>query len=116
MAIQVLPQALPHHRDRHLGEDELRAATFIGSGAGRSPPRITLADQHESGDRYVALGGQATLIEDRTEIRALWGGTVSAHFPEGDADANMIEVRVDVDRIEVHARGITREPSGHGRT
>jgi len=28
----------------------------------------------------------------------------------------MIVVRVAVDRIEVHVRGVTREPFGHGRT
>jgi hypothetical protein len=28
----------------------------------------------------------------------------------------MIAVRVVVDRVEVHVRGVTREPFGHGRT
>jgi hypothetical protein len=37
-------------------------------------------------------------------------------FPPGFADAHMMAVRVEVDRIEVHVRGVTREPFGHGRT
>jgi hypothetical protein len=28
----------------------------------------------------------------------------------------MIVVRIDVDRIELHVRGVTAEPFGHGRT
>jgi hypothetical protein len=28
----------------------------------------------------------------------------------------MIVVNVEVDRIEIHARGVTAEPFGHGRT
>ena len=28
----------------------------------------------------------------------------------------MMVVRVEVERIEVHVRGVTREPFGHGRT
>ena len=79
-------------------------------------PRVTLAYQDNTGDAYVALGGIASLIEDRSEMRALWPAGADAFFPEGYADANMIVVRVNVDRIEVHVRGVTREPFGHGRT
>jgi len=80
------------------------------------PARLTLAYQHDSGDAYVALGGSAILLEDRDEMRGLWPDRMDALFPPGFADANMIVVRVEVDRIEVHARGVTREPFGHGRT
>jgi hypothetical protein len=38
------------------------------------------------------------------------------HFPPGFADANMIVIQVDIDRIEVHVRGLTPEPFGAGRT
>jgi len=78
--------------------------------------RRFLAYQHPSGDRYVALGGRATIVEDTAEMRTMWSSDLDAHFPPGFADANMIVIRVDVDRIEVHARGLTREPFGHGRT
>jgi hypothetical protein len=41
---------------------------------------------------------------------------MDAKFPAGFADNHMMAVRVEVDRIELHARGVTREPFGHGRT
>jgi general stress protein 26 len=82
----------------------------------RAAPLVTLAFQHPSGDRYIALGGRAAIIEDVAEMRTLWPSQFDAQFPPGFADANMIVVRVDVDRIEVHARGLTPEPFGHGRT
>ena len=82
----------------------------------RAAPKVTLAYQHASGDAYVALGGRATLVEDNAEMRSLWPSAMDALFPPGFADANIIVVRVAVDRIEVHVRGVTREPFGHGRT
>ena len=57
-----------------------------------------------------------SLSEDRAEIRSLWQSSVSALFPDGFAEANMIVANVEVDRIEIHARGVTAEPFGHGRT
>ena len=82
----------------------------------RGDPRVTLAYQHDSGDAYVALVGRAHLVEDRAEMRNLWYGNVAAAFPDDFVDANMIVVKVEVDRIEIHARGVTAEPFGHGRT
>jgi general stress protein 26 len=82
----------------------------------RAAPFVTLAFQHPSGDRYVALGGRATIIEDVAEMRTMWPSGLDAHFPPGFADASMIVIRVDVDRIEVHVRGLTPAPFGHGRT
>ena len=82
----------------------------------RAAPFVTLAFQDPSGDRYIALGGRATIIEDVAEMRTMWPSELDAHFPPGFADANMIVIRVDVDRIEVHVRGLTPAPFGHGRT
>jgi general stress protein 26 len=82
----------------------------------RDAPSVTLAFQHPSGERYVALGGRATIVEDIAEMRTMWRRELDAHFPPGFADANMIVIRVDVDRIEVHVRGLTPAPFGHGRT
>ena len=82
----------------------------------RTAPLATLAYQNPSGDRYIALGGRATIIEDVAEMRSIWSSDLDAHFPAGFADANMIVIRFDVDRIEVHARGLTPEPFGAGRT
>ena len=85
-------------------------------GEMRAAPLITLAFQHPSGDRYVALGGRATIIDDIAEMRTMWSTDLDAHFPPGFADANMIVIQVDIDRIEVHVRGLTPEPFGAGRT
>jgi general stress protein 26 len=82
----------------------------------RAAPLVTLAFQHPSGDRYIALGGRATINEDVAEMRTMWLSDLDAHFPPGFADANMIVIQVDVDRIEVHVRGLTPEPFGAGRT
>jgi general stress protein 26 len=82
----------------------------------REAPSVTLAYQHPSGDRYVALGGRAELIDDVAEMRTIWSDDLDAHFPPGFADANMIVVRLDVERIELHVRGLTPAPFGHGRT
>jgi general stress protein 26 len=82
----------------------------------RAAPLVTLAFQHPSGDRYIALGGRATIAEDVAEMRTMWPSELDAHFPPGFADANMIVIQVNVDRIEVHVRGLTPEPFGAGRT
>jgi general stress protein 26 len=82
----------------------------------QAAPSVTLAFQHPSGDRYIALGGHATIIEDVAEMRTMWSSGLNRHFPPGFADANMIVIQVNVDRIEVHVRGLTPEPFGAGRT
>jgi general stress protein 26 len=85
-------------------------------GEMRAAPKVTLAFQHASGDAYVALGGVVYLLEDRAQMREMWPSGADARFPPGFADAHMIAAQVAVDRIEVHIRGVTREPFGHGRT
>ena len=79
-------------------------------------PRVTLAYQDGTGDRYVALVGEASVIDDRATMHTLWQGDWDALFPPGFADTNMVVVQVAVNRIEIHARGVTAEPFGHGRT
>jgi general stress protein 26 len=82
----------------------------------RAAPSVTLAYQHPSGQRYIALGGRAAILEDVAEMRTLWPSEFDTRFPAGFADANMIVIRVEVDRIEIHVSGLTPEPFGHGRT
>ena len=82
----------------------------------RAAPRVTLAYQHPSGDRYIALGGRADIIDDIAEMRTLWPAAYDAQFPPGFADANMIIIEVAIDRVEVHLRGLTVGPFGTGRT
>jgi hypothetical protein len=49
-------------------------------------------------------------------MRSVWPSELDAQMPPGFADANLIVVRLDVERIEVHIRGLTPEPFGTGRT
>src|SRR5438552_1311317 len=51
----------------------------------RAAPLVTLAFQHPSGDRYIALGGRATIIEEIAEMRTIWPSELDAHFPPGFA-------------------------------
>jgi general stress protein 26 len=79
-------------------------------------PQVTLAFQHASGEAYVALAGRVALIDDKTAMRSLWQPNWDALYPAGFIDANMIVVKLTVERIEIHVRGVTAEPWGHGRT
>jgi general stress protein 26 len=69
----------------------------------RAAPLITLAYQHPSNDRYVALGGRATISEEIAEMRTMWSSDLDKHFPPAFADADMIVISVNVERIELHA-------------
>jgi len=44
-------------------------------------------------------------------MRTMWSRDLDAHFPPGFADANMIVIQVDIDRIEVHVRASHRNRS-----
>ena len=114
------PRAVRAHAGS-LGGDEWTRRFLVRQGSRKvgeidRDPRVTLAYQDMTGDAYVALGGLAHLVRDRAEMRSLWPDSADKLFPEGFADANMIVVRVEIDRIEIHARGVTSEPFGHGRT
>ena len=79
----------------------------------RRAGRATLAYQHASGEAYVALAGRAELIDDRAAVE-------SRFRPANDYEAAMLPqllaVRVSGDHLELHIRGVTAEPWGHGRT
>jgi len=77
----------------------------------RRTGRVTLAYQHDSGSRYVTLAGHAELIDEpeASRLRAV-------DDPDGTLAGQLLEVRVTIDRVELHVRGVTAEPWGHGRT
>ena len=77
--------------------------------------RVTLAYQHQSGNAYVALSGQAELLDDRAEVESRFRGS-AYDDPEGLVAASLIAVRVTADHLELHVRGVTAEPWGRGRT
>jgi general stress protein 26 len=79
----------------------------------RNSGRVTLAFQHQSGNAYVSLAGPAELIETRSAVESR---LEQVDDPAGTLTGQLIAVRVDADQIEVHIRGVTAEPWGHGRT
>jgi hypothetical protein len=79
----------------------------------RRAGRATLAYQHGSGNAYVTLVGRAELVDDRSVVAA---GLRAVDDPDGSLAARLVAVRVAADRVEVHVRGATAEPWGHGRT
>jgi general stress protein 26 len=79
----------------------------------RNAGHVTLAFQHHSGDAYVSLTGPAELIETRSAVESR---LQQVDDPAGALTGQLIAVRVDADQIEVHIRGVTAEPWGHGRT
>lgn len=88
-----------------------RKAVEIGAAG-----RLTLAYQHDPSEAYVVLAGPALMVEDEAVLRRFWKPGWDAFFPAGFAAAQMVPVRVAVERIEIHARGVTAEPFGFGRT
>jgi general stress protein 26 len=81
----------------------------------REAGRVTLAYQHDSGEAYVAISGEAELIDDPTEVDARFRGS-PYDDPEGLVRASLIAVRVVATHLELHVRGVTAEPWGRGRT
>jgi general stress protein 26 len=79
----------------------------------RHTSTVGLIFQNDGDDGFASLTGAARLIEDVSEIRALWKEDAHArYFPtEKDrANAGFIEVRIE--RMELWIRGVTPEPFG----
>jgi len=79
----------------------------------RHTSTVGLIFQNDGDDAYASLTGAARLIEDASEIRALWKEDAHArYFPtEKDrANAGFIEVRIE--RMDLWIRGVTPEPFG----
>jgi len=75
---------------------------------------IALAYQQDDGNAYVTLAGRAELIDDPAGVRRYWKPAWDAYVAA--ARDKMVIVQVAVERIELHVRGVTPEPFGHGRT
>jgi general stress protein 26 len=79
----------------------------------RKAGRVTLAFQHASGEAYVTLRGPVALIEERSAVESR---LQRVDDPGSALAGQLIAVRLEADHIEVHIRGVTAEPWGHGRT
>lgn len=100
------------------GED-LWTRWFLTNRAGRKATeisragRVTLAYQHQSGNAYVALAGPAEVID---EPQAVETRLRQVYDPEGALAGRLVAVRVTGNHLELHIRGVTAEPWGHGHT
>ena len=79
----------------------------------RRTGRATLAYQHGSGNAYVTLGGCVEVVDGHAAVAAVLR---PGDDPDGSLAARLVLVRVTADRLEMHARGVTAGPWGHGRT
>jgi hypothetical protein len=109
MAINVEPRASIATRrttaigaDLPLLEDEIRAAG-----------RVTLAYQHNSGNAYVTIAGRAEIIDEPSAVESR---LQQVDDPGGTLQGKLVAVKCSADHLELHARGVTDEPWGHGRT
>ena len=63
-------------------------------------PQIALGYSDPHGSDYVAVTGTATLTDDQATIDAKWSEILTAWFPKGKDDPNIVLVRVDPVRGE----------------
>jgi general stress protein 26 len=75
--------------------------------------RVTLAYQHQSGNAYVALAGPAEVIDEPAVVESRLR---QVYDPEATLAGKLVAVRVTGNHLELHIRGVTAEPWGHGRT
>ena len=78
----------------------------------RRDGRVTLGYQYDPDSAYVALGGHATIVDDRAEISRRWNKSWSNVFQAGADDPDAVFIRLEVDRIELFnlARKVAPEP------
>jgi general stress protein 26 len=66
----------------------------------RHDPRVNVAFQSEKGDRYVSVGGTATVAHDPQRFREWWNPTYRAWFPDGPDDPDSAILTVAIERID----------------
>jgi general stress protein 26 len=99
--------------------DDVWTRWFLTNRGGRKATeisragRVTLAYQHPSGNAYVALAGPAEVID---EPQAVETRLRQVYDPEGALAGRLVAARVRGNHLELHIRGVTAEPWGHGRT
>jgi hypothetical protein len=79
----------------------------------RAAGRVTLAYQHESGNAYVTLAGRADIIDEPSAVERR---LLLVDDPGGTLQGKLVAVKCTADHLELHVRGVTAEPWGHGRT
>jgi general stress protein 26 len=59
-------------------------------------PRVYVSFQNEQEQRYLQLGGTASLVTDRSKMRELFTPAAKAWFPGGVDDPHLVLIRIDV--------------------
>lgn len=60
--------------------------------------KVSLA--YAGSGEYVAVSGTGSVVDDRAKIDALWTDFMSAWFPEGKDDPNLVLLRIDLETGE----------------
>jgi general stress protein 26 len=79
----------------------------------RAAGRVTLAYQHDSGNAYVTLAGRADIVDEPLAVESR---LQQVDDSDGTLPGKLVAVKCTADHLELHVRGITAEPWGHGRT
>jgi general stress protein 26 len=66
----------------------------------RHDARVNVSFVSDKGDRYVSIGGTATVTHDRERMRQLWNPTYRAWFPGGPNDPDSAIFTVRIDRVD----------------
>jgi general stress protein 26 len=66
----------------------------------RHDPRVNVAFVGEKGDRYVSIGGTASVVHDEARFREMWNPTYRAWFPGGPDDPDSAIFTVAIDRVD----------------
>lgn len=79
----------------------------------RAAGRVTLAYQHAAGNAYVTIAGPARIIDEPEAVECR---LLQVDDPGGGLKGKLVAVKCVADHLELHVRGVTAEPWGHGRT
>jgi general stress protein 26 len=98
-------------------DDEEWTISFITGAGSRKAAEIERAGcltlGYQRADRgYVTLSGRATLVRERSVLRARWREPWRVHFPSGAEDSRLTLVQIAIDRIEICIAGVSPEPFG----
>jgi general stress protein 26 len=76
----------------HLSSEKTRDVT--------RDARVNVALQDDRGQRYVSVGGTATVVHDEARFRSLWNPTYRAWFPAGPDDPDSAIFTVAIERVD----------------
>ena len=66
----------------------------------RTQPQVNVAFADHAAQRYVSVSGYCELVRDHDLARQLWDPSYSSWFPAGVDDANLVLMKVAVQRAE----------------